>query len=231
MSDHDGTPSRSRCTGRLLAGLAWVVLLLGLWLWGRDLTDVRESLAPSATGDMAAAGRPAADRPSAAAAPLTDAPPRRLDIPGLGLRAPVVTRGLDARGAVEPPPPEQSGTVAWYGAGVRPGASGTALLVGDLGAGGRPGAFDRIGSLRPGEAVRVVRDDGSVADFTVDDVTVLPRGPLDVRQASGARQPGRAELRLIGCGGGTGSTHGTGKESGGCTANVVVSAYLTSTGR
>ncbi|MFD4610840.1 sortase domain-bontaining protein [Streptomyces sp. NPDC058451] len=225
MSDHHGTRTRSRCTGRLLAGLAWVVLLLGLWLWGRDLADVRESLAPSATGDMAAVGRPSADRPPAAADPPADAPPRRLDIPGLGVRAPVVARGLDARGAVEPPPADRSGTVGWYGAGVKPGASGTALLVGDLGAGGRTAAFDRIGSLRPGEAVRVVRDDGSVADFTVDDVEVLPRDGLDVRQASGARQQGRAELRLIGCG----AT--ADRESGGCTAHVVVSAHLTGAGQ
>ncbi|MFE4408131.1 sortase domain-bontaining protein [Streptomyces sp. NPDC056821] len=223
MSDHDGT--RSRCTGRLLAGLAWVVLLLGLWLWGRDLTDVRESLAPSATGDMAAAGRPSADRLPTESGPLTDAPPRRLDIPGLGVRAPVVARGLDARGAVEPPPADQAGTVGWYGAGVKPGASGTALLVGDLGAGSRPGAFDRIGSLRPGEAVRVVRDDGSVADFTVDDVKVLTGDRLDVRQASGEPKPGRAELRLIGCGG---TVDGA---SRGCVANVVVSAHLTGAGR
>ncbi|MEU3343575.1 class F sortase [Streptomyces sp. NPDC006700] len=225
MSDHDGTRTRSRCTGRLLAGLAWVVLLLGLWLWGRDLADVRESLAPSATGDMAAAGRPAADRPPSAADPPTDALPRRLDIPDLGVRAPVVARGLDARGAVVPPPADQSGTVGWYGAGVKPGASGTALLVGGPGAGDRTGAFDRIGSLRPGEAIRVVRDDGSVADFTVDDIDVLPRDGLDVRQASGARQPGRAELRLIGC---DATAHG---ESGGCAAHVVVSAHLTGAGQ
>ncbi|WP_445524392.1 sortase domain-containing protein [Streptomyces cyslabdanicus] len=216
MSDHDGT--RSRCTGRLLAGLAWVVLLLGLWLWGRDLTDVRESLAPSATGDMAAAGRPSAAEPPA------DASPRRLDIPDLGVRAPMVPRGLDARGAVQPPPADRAGAVGWYGAGVKPGAPGTALLVGDPGAGSRPGAFDRIGSLRPGQAVRVVRDDGSVADFTVDGVEVLPHDRLDVRQASGARQQGRAELRLIGCGGTTAPASRV------CTANVIVSAHLTGTG-
>ncbi|MYW28602.1 class F sortase, partial [Streptomyces sp. SID2119] len=29
-------PDRPAGTGRLLTGVAWAVLLLGLWLWGRD---------------------------------------------------------------------------------------------------------------------------------------------------------------------------------------------------
>ncbi len=27
-------------SGRLATGIAWAVLLLGLWLWGREATDV-----------------------------------------------------------------------------------------------------------------------------------------------------------------------------------------------
>ncbi|MCT7357095.1 hypothetical protein N4P33_33880, partial [Streptomyces sp. 15-116A] len=45
-------------TGRLLSGVAWTVLLLGLWLWGREAGDVPPGLSGPATGDMAAAGRP-----------------------------------------------------------------------------------------------------------------------------------------------------------------------------
>lgn len=44
--------------GRLLTGVAWAVLLLGLWLWGRELTDVRLGIAAPTTGDIAAVGRP-----------------------------------------------------------------------------------------------------------------------------------------------------------------------------
>ncbi|HEY9441156.1 MAG TPA: class F sortase, partial [Streptomyces sp.] len=32
-------PDRSAGTGRLLTGVTWAVLLLGLWLWGRAATD------------------------------------------------------------------------------------------------------------------------------------------------------------------------------------------------
>ncbi|MFE9171593.1 hypothetical protein ACFYNZ_19055 [Streptomyces kebangsaanensis] len=58
----DRVPSRG--TGRLLVGLAWVVLLLGVWLWGQGPSDVRQPpAAPVVTGDMAAAGRPAGSGP------------------------------------------------------------------------------------------------------------------------------------------------------------------------
>ncbi|GAA1004351.1 hypothetical protein STXM2123_178 [Streptomyces sp. F-3] len=50
----------SHDTGRLLAGLAWVALLLGAWLWGSGPGEVRQPPAAPVTGDMAAAGRPAA---------------------------------------------------------------------------------------------------------------------------------------------------------------------------
>ncbi|EHN76831.1 secreted protein, partial [Streptomyces coelicoflavus ZG0656] len=51
-------PGAAASGGRLVTGIAWVVLLLGLWLWGREATDVREGISRPATGDMAAAGRP-----------------------------------------------------------------------------------------------------------------------------------------------------------------------------
>ncbi|MGX4692017.1 hypothetical protein [Streptomyces sp. JNUCC 63] len=67
MPDPDFDPgigrAPSRGTGRLLVGLAWVVLLLGLWLWGHDLGDVRQPPTVPVTGDMAAAGRPAGTGP------------------------------------------------------------------------------------------------------------------------------------------------------------------------
>ncbi|WP_020121126.1 class F sortase [Streptomyces canus] len=212
-------------TGRLLTGLTWAVLLLGLWLWGAEVTDVRHGMSAPATGDMAAVGRlPAAAELPPAARPLTGARPQRLDIPDLGVQAPVVARGLDARGALDPPPFDQPGVVGWYAAGAKPGAAGTALMVGHLDTETRPAVFHRIGALKRGETIRVIRDDGRVAEFTVDDVRVLTREGFDAHQAYGPRRSGRAELRLITCGG----TFDRASRS--YTANVVVSAYLTGTG-
>ncbi|MFH9082898.1 class F sortase [Streptomyces sp. NPDC017673] len=221
MSDDHG---RITSTGRLVTGLAWALLLFGLWLWGRGVTDVPRGADGAATGDVFAPGR-AADpaRLPRAANPLADAVPQRVDIPRLGVQAPVVARGLDARGAVDPPPYDQPGVVGWYGAGPKPGAAGAALLVGHVDTETRPAVFYRLSTVQPGERVRVFRADGKVAEFTVDDVRVLPRDGFDARLAYGPRKPGRAELRLITCGG------SFDRVSRSYTANVVVSAYLTGT--
>ncbi|MEU3615974.1 class F sortase [Streptomyces sp. NPDC006872] len=214
---------RERSSGRFLTGLAWAMLLLGLWLWGREVTDVRHGVSAPATGDIAAVGRPPDVELPPAAQPLGQALPQRIDIPELGVQAPVVARGLDPEGAVDPPPFDQAGVVGWYADGAQPGAKGTALLVGHVDTETRPAVFYKLSTLKAGETVRVVRDDGKVAEFTVDDVTVVQRDRFDAQQAYGTRQSGRAELRLITCGG------AFDRVSHSYTANVIVSAYLTGT--
>ncbi|GGZ22842.1 class F sortase [Streptomyces poonensis] len=217
----DDPEHRTRGTGRLTAGVAWAVLILGLWLWGREVTDVRRGVSAPTTGDVAAVGRPAGVELPSAAEPLGEAAPRRLDIPSMGVRAPVVARGLDGDGAIDPPPFDRAGTVGWYAAGTRPGAAGAALFVGHVDTETRPAVFYKLSALRIGETIRVVRDDGTVAEFTVDDVQVIGRDRFDARQAYGARDAERSELRLVTCGG----TYD--RKSRSYTANVIVSAYLT----
>ncbi|MGW7430094.1 class F sortase [Streptomyces sp. NPDC054861] len=208
-------------TGRALTGAGWAVLLLALCLWdGGGAEGPGDDPAP-AHGDIAAIGRTLDAPLPPAHGPLPSATPRRLDVPSLGVTAPVVPRGLDRTGAVDPPPYESAGSVGWFEGGTRPGARGPALFVGHVDTASRPAVFYGLSSARPGAKVRVARSDGSVAEFTVDDVRVVPRDGFDPHQVYGPRVPGRAELRLITCGGTFDPTVGT------YTANVVVSAYLT----
>ncbi|MCB5167899.1 class F sortase [Streptomyces bambusae] len=210
-----GDEPRTALSGRMLTGLAWAVLVLGLWLWGREITDLPAG-SPGAAGALFGTGLPAAHPPLPGAAL-----PARVVLPSLGVEAPVVARGLDADGAVDPPPYDRPGTVGWYGGGARPGAAGPALLVGHVDTASKPAVFYGLSSVAKGDAVRVVRADGVVARFTVEDVQVYERERFDAAKVYGPRVPGRAELRLITCGG---TYDRTAKEY---TANVVVSAYLT----
>ncbi|MEU6921950.1 class F sortase [Streptomyces sp. NPDC046631] len=217
MSAPDGTAGH----GRLLAGVAWAVLLLGLWLWGRGITDGSGASSAPTTGDIAAVGRPLGVALPPPHDPIEGAVPERVEIPSIGVRAPVVARGLDKDGAIEPPPFDTPQTVGWYGGGTEPGAKGPALLVGHVDTEIRPAVFYGLSAARPGAKVEVIRTDGTVAEFTIDDVQVFTRARFDADKAYGPRQDGRAELRLITCGGTFDRT------SHEYDANVVVSAYLT----
>jgi hypothetical protein len=217
--------------GRLLAGVAWVVLLLALWLWGRGPGEVSTGASEATTGDMAAAGRPPRTERPAATGPLGAAAPLRLDIPGLGVRAPVVALRPDGRGVPRPPAPPSGrpDEVGWYADGVAPGTPGTALLAGHTGSGARPAVLHRVSTLRPGAEIRVARADGTVAEFTVERVDVATpdsEAGAGVHRvgAEAVQRPARAELRLVAC------AVSAGPAGGGCTADVVVSAHLTGTG-
>ncbi|KJY29814.1 MULTISPECIES: class F sortase [Streptomyces] len=209
---------RPSAGGRLLTFTAWSVLVLGLWLWGKEITGVPAGPLSGRAGGQAAPGLPAAR------APLTAAMPARVDVPSLGVQAPVIARGLDRQGAIEPPPYELPGTVGWWGAGPAPGAAGAALMVGHVDTKSKPAVFFGLGSVKPGAKIRVARADGTVAEFTVEDVRVYERAGFDPHKAYGPRVEGRSELRLVTCGG----TYD--KAAGQYSANVVVSAYLTGAG-
>ncbi|GAA3737991.1 class F sortase [Streptomyces tremellae] len=222
MSEGEGAAAPGRGNGRLITGLAWAVLLLGLWMWGRGAADGSSGGASApATGDIAAVGRPLGVPLPPAHRPLDPSRPRHLDIPALGIAAPVSGRGLDAAGAVDPPPYSTPGTVGWYEAGTQPGAAGTSVFVGHVDTETRPAVFYGLSTAKAGEKVRVTRADGSVAEFTVNDVEVVTRKHFDAAKVYGAAQRTRADLRLITCGG---TFDRTTRQY---TANVVVSAYLT----
>ncbi|MDX2392912.1 MULTISPECIES: class F sortase [unclassified Streptomyces] len=213
MSEDRATPG-----GRLLTFTAWSVLVLGLWLWGKEITGVPPGAQAGQGGGPVAAGMPAAH------APMSGVMPARVDVPSIGVQAPVISRGLDSRGSIDPPPYELPGTVGWWGAGAAPGAAGTALMVGHVDTKSKPAVFFGLSTVKPGAKIRVARADGSVAEFTVEDVKTYERTEFDPKKAYGPRVDGRAELRLVTCGG------NYDKAAKQYSANVVVSAYLTGTG-
>ncbi|MEU3714146.1 class F sortase [Streptomyces catenulae] len=177
--------------GRWYTGTAWAVLLLGLWLWGGDAARSAAVAQLTTTGDIAAVGRPPGPAAPRAHPPLpatTAGAPRALTVPALGLRTPLTPGPPDAAAV---PAARADGPAGWYAYGPQPGTPGAAVL---LGRGPTAGAPAR---LTPGARLDLHRADGSTARFTVADVRLYPPGRALPATATAARDPHRAELRLI----------------------------------
>ncbi|MET8770282.1 class F sortase [Streptomyces sp. NPDC004658] len=151
--------------------------------------------------------------------PLPPADPVRLRIAAIGVDAPMTRVGLDAAGALQAPPPDEPDHAGWYGDGTPPGSAGTAVATGHVDTpAGDPGVFYDLGALTEGATIEVSRADRRTAVFTVRAVELYDRKKFPSEKVYGGS--GRAELRLITCGGGY-------TERTGYLGNVVVYATLT----
>ncbi|MBO3747123.1 class F sortase [Streptosporangiaceae bacterium NEAU-GS5] len=128
--------------------------------------------------------------------------PKRIDIPALSLKAPLMKLGLAANGDVELPPFDKPSTAGWYTGSAVPGDSGASVIIGHVDTKSAPAVFYKLRDMRPGEIVKVLRSDGKTAQYEVDSVEKVPKNrfPSDrVYEGQG--------LRLITCGGAFDWTH------------------------
>ncbi|MFE1322649.1 class F sortase [Kitasatospora phosalacinea] len=218
------THRRSRGADRLRFGTAVVALLCGAWLVDDGLTTSQPPPPPSAPPPSSSPARTApspSPSPTAPdAPPLGPSDPTRLRIPSIAVNAAFTPLGLDATGALETPPVGRPNLVGWYRDAPAPGADGTAVVVGHVDDKHGPGVLYRLGLLRPGLTVTVTRQDRRTATFTVDAVRSYPKNAFPAAEVYAPT--GRAELRVITCGGRY--DRRTGYDS-----NTVVYAHLTST--
>ncbi|MGW2277207.1 class F sortase [Streptomyces sp. NPDC001770] len=174
-----------------------------------------------AAGPAPASGRPLPGlTPPAAPAvpPLSPSPPVRLRIPVLKVDSPMMKLGLDASGALTPPPDNNPVLSGWYADGTVPGSVGTAITTGHVDTRLGPGVFFLLGSLRKGATVEIVRADRSTAVFTVYAVEAYSKKDFPDEKVYGPSD--RPELRVITCG-------GEYDKGSGYQENVVVFAALT----
>ncbi|MFJ3704093.1 MULTISPECIES: class F sortase [Streptomyces] len=143
-------------------------------------------------------GRSAA-APHPTVRPLAPSTPLRLRIPALKVDAPMTKLALNAAGALEPPPDNNPVLAGWYAGGTVPGAVGTAVTAGHVDTRLGPGVFHRLGAVRKGATVEIVRADGRTAVFTVYAVEVYGKKAFPDRKVYGPSP--RPELRVITCGG------------------------------
>src|SRR5450432_3947482 len=125
------------------------------------------------------------------------ASPVSLTIPLIGVKTSLITLGLQSNGALQVP---STTTVAgWYTGSPRPGAIGSAIIVGHVDSVNGPGVFYRLYELRKGDQVYVRRADGTLVKFLVTSVQQYLKDQFPTQTVYGPTPD--AELRLITCGG------------------------------
>jgi len=115
---------------------------------------------PAPTGPIVAPPQSAAPKPVAAPVSLT--------IPLIGVQTHLITLGLTSVGALQVP--SSTAVAGWYTGSPRPGAVGSAIIVGHIDSYSRPGVFYRLIKLTRGDKIYVKRADGTLAEFRVTSV-------------------------------------------------------------
>lgn len=211
--------SRGLGAGPILA-IGLVLLVVGAFVVVHGLTGGVQ-LPPAAAQQIPVTVKTTSPRgpdPLTVAAALAPSTPLRIEIPAIGVRAPVTVVGRNSDGTVQVPPLDNHNLAAWYDGSVRPGQDGSSVILGHVDTYQGPSVFYSIKNLRRGDAIDVVRADGSTAVFTV----------FGVEEASKTNFPTGAvygnvpypALRLVTCGGPFDQARGSYLD------NIVVYAYL-----
>jgi LPXTG-site transpeptidase (sortase) family protein len=179
------------------AGLVVIVAGTAGLLLTRHSTPALRPVAAGVAALPAPTGPIAAPPQSAQAAPVPR--PVSLTIPLIGVKTQLMTLGLAAGGAMQVPPLAEAAVAGWYTGSPRPGAVGSAIIVGHIDTKGGPAVFYRLDQLRRGDDVYVKRADGTTAEFRVTAVRTYLKDHFPTQTVYGPTPD--AELRLITCGG------------------------------
>jgi sortase family protein len=124
-------------------------------------------------------------------------PPVRIEIPAIGVSSALVRLGLNPDGTMQVP--VDYARAGWFTGGPAPGDTGPAVIAGHVDSRSGPAVFYRLRELRGGDAINIVRADGSTARFVTDEVVRYPKRAFPTQAVFGP-VPDPA-LRLITCGG------------------------------
>lgn len=153
---------------------------------------------PAAAPSLASPSMKTPSPTAPAAAPrAVSSPPVRVQIPRIGVDAPLIDLGLAADGTMEVP--ENFDEVGWFTGGGRPGGPGPVVIAGHVDSPTGPAVFIRLRELAPGDTVDVADSDGVVHRYVVTAVADYPKAAFPTSAVFGATAAD--ELRLITCGG------------------------------
>jgi len=123
--------------------------------------------------------------------------PVALTIPLIGVQTNLIYLGLTSDGSLQVP--STAYVAGWYTGSPRPGAIGSAIIVGHVDSYRGTGIFFRLRTLRRGDKIYVRRADGTLVEFRVTSVQTYLKNHFPTEDVFGPVPD--AELRLITCGG------------------------------
>jgi sortase (surface protein transpeptidase) len=163
--------------------------------------------APTTTSGQDTGRPPTAERPDSrqeplppageVAAPPRGARPEAVEVPAIGVSAPLIRLGLQPDRRMEVP--EDYSVAGWYTGGSRPGEPGPAVIVGHVDSKRGPAVFFRLGELRRGDVVVVRYPARLEVRFRVERTERHPKAAFPTRRVYG--DTAGATLRLVTCGG------------------------------
>ncbi len=122
--------------------------------------------------------------------------PVYIQIPSIGVDAPVERVTLTSDGSMDVP--GDPGNAGWYALGPRPGEAGSAAIAGHVAwFDGETAVFSSLHKVAPGDAILVRNDDGSDAAFVVREIRTYA-ADADATDIFVSRD-GKAHLNLITC--------------------------------
>ncbi|MBG6184083.1 hypothetical protein IWX65_002054 [Arthrobacter sp. CAN_A214] len=203
-----GSPSARR--GGFAASAAVALLILtgcatDAQMQGNATTSSTVSAIPTTPAPSPTTAPVAPVTPAPAPAPtqlpvLPESAPASFTIPSIGAGSELLSLGLRENGSLEVPPDGPGAPASWYDDSPTPGERGPAVLLGHVNAtDGGPGVFADLRSLKAGDTIEVVREDGTTATFIFDRGEQYPKDAFPTQTVYG--NTAGSELRLITCDG------------------------------
>ncbi|MCA0971826.1 class F sortase [Halobacillus litoralis] len=143
--------------------------------------------------------------------------PTRLEIPSIGVDAPIGPEGYTDNGGMAVP--DSVTRVGWFEPGTKPGRIGNAVIAGHVDGQSGPAVFYDLKELKAGDEIFVYGEDGSKMTFTVEKVAAYPVEESPIRDLFGPTN--ERALNLITC------TGPYDQEASGYTERLAVYTTLT----
>lgn len=125
--------------------------------------------------------------------------PRYLSIEKFGVTSRILKVGIDKSGAVDAPASIHD--VGWYSGSAKPGHAGVMFLDGHVSGPTQPGVFKKLGTLTPGDSVKIQRGDGSTHSYEVTSTRLVPEKDVNMDNLLKTSNQDEERLVMMTCGG------------------------------